>query len=114
MPSTGFEPRLYDTEVSVTNHYTGWEAVVAVDVNIDPNNHASRPSGILVSGLWCRRVWVRIQGDENDTLAGIPFSKISQHVDGRTLSLNRFNDHQSPVQGESSVPTGLELMTHWP
>ncbi|GFX37121.1 ADP-ribosylation factor 6 [Trichonephila clavipes] len=30
MPSLRFEPRSYDTSVSVTNHYTGWAAVQVV------------------------------------------------------------------------------------
>ncbi|GFW93242.1 hypothetical protein TNCV_2603601 [Trichonephila clavipes] len=28
MPSPGFDPRPYGTVVSVTNHYTGWEAAL--------------------------------------------------------------------------------------
>ncbi|GFW41355.1 hypothetical protein TNCV_1003461 [Trichonephila clavipes] len=30
MPSVGFEPRPYDTAVSVDNHYTGWASLTFV------------------------------------------------------------------------------------
>ncbi|GFY36732.1 hypothetical protein TNCV_2566941 [Trichonephila clavipes] len=40
MPSSGFEPRSYGTAVSVTNHYTGWVALLGLAIH--PNDHQAR------------------------------------------------------------------------
>ncbi|GFU60266.1 histone-lysine N-methyltransferase SETMAR [Trichonephila clavipes] len=52
MPSPGFEPRPYDTAVSVTNHYTGWVAIFNFkSFSIFDVKEASRTGRLVVENI---------------------------------------------------------------